>query len=107
MGEVARGRVESDARLTRRVVAHFNVGPAQPFSPAGAEALEHRLLGRPAPGEVFGGLLRALAVAYLAFGVDARQKQLPVAVDHPPDAHALDDVGADADDVHIRPMTCR
>src|SRR5262249_59134337 len=74
--------------------------PAQPLAPAGAEALEDGLLGRPAPGEVFNGPLARLAVAHLALGVDAAQEQLAVLLDHAADAQALHDVGADANDFH-------
>src|SRR5205807_10423097 len=41
-----------------------------------------------------------LAVADLAFGVDAVEEQLAVLLDHAADAQALDDVRADSNDFH-------
>ena len=99
-GEVADRRARPHPRPARGVVGHLDVGPAQPLRPAGAQALQDRLLGGPAAGEVLGRVLGPLAVADLALGVDAVEEQLAVAVDHPLDAQALDDVRADADDFH-------
>src|SRR5262249_8760429 len=66
------------------------------------EALQHGLLGRPAPGEVLHRALAALAVADLLLGVDARQEHLAVFLDHAGDAQAFDNVGADSNDFHDR-----
>src|SRR5205823_13204145 len=82
------------------VVAHRQVGPAQAAPPAGPQALEDRFLGRPAPREVLRGVLAALTVTDLPPGVDARQEQLAVLLDHAADAQAFHDVGADSNDFH-------
>src|SRR5262249_46458518 len=97
---VARGAAEVDPGLAVGVVAHLQVGPAHAAPPARPQTLEDRFLGRPAPRKVLGGVLAALTVADLPPGVDARQEQLAVLLDHAPDAQTFHDVGADSNDFH-------
>src|SRR5262249_12559579 len=86
--------------LSIRLIANLDIGPAQPFPPAGAQALEDCLLGGPAAGKVFGRVLPRLAVTNFPAGIDAVQEQFAVLLDHPCDAHAFHDVCTDAYDVH-------
>ena len=56
---------QNHARLAFLIVADFQVCPAEPLAPAGAQALQNRLLGCPAPGKMLGRVLAALAIANL------------------------------------------
>lgn len=99
-GGVAGAAADEDAGAAGGVVADLEVGPADAAGPAGADGLEDGLLGGPAAGEVLEGVLAALAVVDLALGVDAAEEELAVLLDHLADPGDLDDVGADAQDLH-------
>ena len=67
--------------------------------PAGADGLEHGLLGGPAAGKMLGGHLAALAILDFVLGIDPADELLGVPLDHLRNPQTLDDVGADANDV--------
>jgi len=94
-GDVARSRVESDRRGAARLVADFDVAPADAPFPAGAEDFEDGFFGCPATGVVLGGGFFGGTIANFVFGVDAADEQLAVTLDHLRDPQAFDDVGAD------------
>ena len=77
----------------------LNVVPSDPLPPARPQGLQHRLLGRPTPGEVLRGLLAVAAIAGLVGGVDPIDEQFSVPLDHLGDAEAFGNVGADSEDV--------
>ena len=81
------------------LVADLDVAPGDAPTPAGAQGLQDRLLGRPAAGEMLRRLPAALAVADLLRRVHAIDEQLAVPLDHPRNPQTLRDVGADANDV--------
>jgi hypothetical protein len=96
---LAGAAAEGDRRSAARFVPHLDVAPTDAADPAGAERLEHGFLRRPAAGVVLRGRLLVGAVGDLVVGVHATDEQLAVAVDHLRNPQALDDVGADADDL--------
>ena len=96
---LAGAAAQGDRRRAARLVPHLDVAPTDAADPAGAERLEHRFLRRPAAGVVLRGRLLGRAVLDLVLGVDAADEQLAVPLDHLRDPQALDDVGADADDL--------
>ena len=63
---------------------------------------QDRLLGSPPAGEMLDGVLPRLAVADLALGVNAAEKQFAMILDHLADSGTLDDIGADPQDDHAR-----
>src|SRR5262249_45286699 len=100
LGDLTGGAADQDLGPAILAVADRDVGPADALAPAGADRLQDRLLGRPAPGEVLDRMLPRLAVADLALGVHAAEEQLAVLLDHLADPRAFDDVGADPQDLH-------
>jgi hypothetical protein len=82
------------------VITNFDVAPADAAAPAGAERFEHGFLRGPAAGVVLRGRFAGAAVFDLVVGVDARDEQLAVLLDHLRDSQAFHDVDAGADDGH-------
>src|SRR5438128_12384454 len=82
------------------VVTNLQLGPADAAPPAGAQALDDRLLGGPAPGEVLHGVFARLTELDFPLGEHASQELLAVLLHHAANAHAFHDIRADADDFH-------
>src|SRR5262249_2079645 len=100
LGLVLGPAAQKDLRPARWLATDFHVGPAKAPAPGGAQALEDGFLGCPTSGKILRGMLATLTEADFPVGVDPRQEQFAMALDHPADAQAFHDVGADANDFH-------
>src|SRR4051794_17622006 len=98
--DVARSSAEVDLRRTFAVVADLDIAPADAAPPAGAQGLQHGLFCGPAAGIMLCGGFSRRAVFDLVVGVDARNKELAVALNHLSDSQAFGDVDSSADDGH-------
>ena len=97
---VAGSGAEIDRWSALPIVADFDVAPADAPPPTGAERFEHGFLGGPAAGVVLCCCFAGGAVFDLGIGVDARDEELAVALDHLRDPQAFHNVDAGSDDGH-------
>jgi len=70
-------------------------------------ALQDRLFRRPSAGEMLDRMLARLAVTDLAVGIHPAQEQLAVLFDHLANPRTFDNIGADSQDFHARPVSRR
>src|SRR5688572_33477783 len=71
LNDLARPAGQRHNGTSLAIVADFNIAPAYPAAPSGAQRLEHRFLGGPAAGEVLRRLPPALAITDLMRRIDA------------------------------------
>ena len=98
--KVFAGARDMDNRLAQVVAAYFEVGPLHLATPASAERFEDGFLGCPPASEVFDGPGFTMAVVDFVRCEDALQEDVAMLGNHPSDACAFNDVGAEAKDVH-------
>ncbi len=96
-------RATSTLGWPRLALADLDVGPRRPprLQPV-PSALRIASLAAQSPAKCSIACLRDWQIADLAVGVDPAEEQLAVVLDHLADPRALDDVGADPEDVHDR-----
>ena len=97
--DLARSSAEGNDRCAARFVADLDISPANSPSPPGAQGLEDCFFGCPASSVVLGGSFFGRAIIDFVLGIDTGQEQFAMAFDHLSNSQALDDVGADADDL--------
>lgn len=99
LDDVATSATKSDDRSSIRLVAYFDVSPANAFTPSGAQRFENRFLGSPASGKMLGGRFPTLAILNLVRCINTSDKLLAVPIDHLSDPQTLDNIRSDSDNL--------
>src|SRR5437870_3347999 len=89
LAHLAGRAAEDDFRPAPHFVTDLDIAPLNAAGPAGAEALEYRLLGGKAAGIMLRGCFAGGAILDLVRRIDARQKQLAMPLDHLRDPQAF------------------
>lgn len=85
--------------LAAHLIDDLDIGPLDPFGPAGSHRFEDGFLGRPASGEMLDRRLALRAVGDFSRREDASDECVVVLLNHVRNAVALDDICSNSNDV--------